>query len=109
MKSKSLTGRSERDDTTAHLMWIVATAEGAPIGMWLREYDPDGFNGIGRIVFTADVEQAQLFPSMRGVLTCWAQPSTKVPLRSDGKPNRPLTAYSVQPVTKREALKDSQS
>jgi hypothetical protein len=69
---------------------------------FLRVYDPDGYEGRGYIALTQHVEQALRFPSFEAVLDCWKMQSTTVPLRDDGKPNRPLTAYSASPVRRSE-------
>lgn len=80
------------------VLYVVEDAStGDPVGMWLHRYDPDAFDGRGQIVFTPLKSEAQRFPSMIEAMACWKQPSTRVPLRDDGKPNRPLTAFTVIP------------
>ena len=37
-------------------------------------------------------------PTFQDVMDCWKTRSLVAPLRDDGKPNRPLTAYSIEPV-----------
>lgn len=64
-------------------------------GKYLMVYDPDGANGRGVILSTNDIGMAMQFPSVREALECWKQVSAVKPLRPDGKPNRPLTAYTV--------------
>ena len=35
------------------------------------------------------------FADMSEAFECWKRQSTVCPLRADGKPNRPLTAFSI--------------
>lgn len=64
-------------------------------GCYLKEYDPEAHNGRGSAIFTANIKDAatftsfgQAFKAYRGVPRCR-------PLREDGEPNRPLTAFTV--------------
>ena len=54
---------------------------------------PDG-NGI--IKTTPQIESAKVFGDAVQALAYWKQQSKHVPLRPDGKPNRPLTAFTVE-------------
>jgi hypothetical protein len=67
---------------------------------WLAEYDPrrGGLDKHGRpmvafIRTTPDPRGALSFHSVEAARDCWAQP---VGVRADGKPDRPLTAFTVQ-------------
>ena len=73
-------------------------ASGQPIGAWLREADADTDGGRGHATFTADLSAALKFDSMLAAMDFWKTQSTVEPLRADGKPNRPLTAFTVSPV-----------
>ena len=65
-------------------------------GMYLKSYDPDYRNGLGRVVVTDDPREAQHFDNMIEAFNEWKRPSTVHPIRStDGKPNRPMSAWSV--------------
>lgn len=44
---------------------------------------------------TDDLAEALRFPTKEAAFAAWRQQSTVMPLRPDGKPNRPLTAYSM--------------
>lgn len=55
-------------------------------GLYLSAYDPSAGEH-GRIESTYDIAEA---------LQCWQQVNQSHPWRPDGKPNRPLTAFSVQ-------------
>lgn len=51
--------------------------------------------GRGKAEFTKQVQQALKFKEAGEALRFWRQQSKTVPLRGDGKPNRPLTAYTM--------------
>jgi hypothetical protein len=65
--------------------------------LWLRSVDVEARGGRGTVDLTADPAEAMRFPSLRAVMQAWRQPSRTTPFRDDGKPNRPLTAYSISP------------
>lgn len=65
--------------------------------LYLVTFDPDGNNGMGAETFTTDLAQAKRYAGFMEVMEEWKRPSTVRPLRDDGKPNRPLTAYSINP------------
>lgn len=67
-------------------------------GYFLRSFDVDAHDGRGDVTWTADIVQAMRFDSFRAAMEAWRTQSTVQPLRPDGKPNRPLTAFSVQPM-----------
>lgn len=67
-------------------------------GQYLLSFDPDGFQGAGVVRWTPDVRRARRFETAMEVLSCWHTVSTVHPVRDDGKPNRPLTAYTIEPV-----------
>lgn len=64
--------------------------------VWLRSLDVDAHDGLGDVRLTHDREQAARFASIETAWECWTRTSTVRPLRPDGKPNRPLTAYTVE-------------
>lgn len=73
-------------------------ADGSPINPpmpYLAGYDPDGRNGHGDIAWTYDRAQAKRFDSNWDALATWKQVSTVKPRRWDGRPNRPLTAFTI--------------
>ena len=70
-------------------------------GKYLAEYDPKkpGVDPNGRpmtahVVCTEDPEKALVFPSAVEALEKWREPSGHI--RWDGKPDRPLTAFTVE-------------
>ena len=65
-------------------------------GAYIREFTPDtDALGRGTLTVTRRVEDALGFPSHAEAWKFWMQQSRRVPRRPDGKPNRPLTAYTV--------------
>lgn len=68
------------------------------INQYLVAFDPEAHRGLGVATWTPNVSEARKFPTFQEAMECWRQQSKVRPLRDDGKPNRPLTAYSVEPV-----------
>jgi len=64
-------------------------------GYYIKSHDPDAFNGLGHLVTTMDRDKAKTFSSLEAAVRFYKQQSTVRPLRPDGKPNRPLTAYTI--------------
>jgi len=65
-------------------------------GRFIRAYDVDAHGGRGSVEFTTDPREAIRFASASLAMEAWRTQSKRVPLRDDGKPNRPLTAYTVE-------------
>lgn len=69
--------------------------------MWLESFDPEvsatdpPSYPTGWLVTTEDPKEALLFLSFAEASDFWRIESVTVPLRPDGRPNRPLTAVSV--------------
>jgi hypothetical protein len=61
---------------------------------YVIECDVDARGGLGTLVLGPRAE-ARRFPDVRAALTYWKRQSTVQPLRTDGQPNRPLTAFTV--------------
>jgi hypothetical protein len=66
-----------------------------PVGSYLASYDADGNDGRGQATWTNNPADAMLFATATEAHACWTEQSRLRPLRSDGQPNRPLTAFSV--------------
>ena len=90
------------------VMKIVGLNEGhaTPIdGHYLQEYDPsrDGILGgetiIAHIVCTPDKEKAMKFNDLMEISKVWKLVDPRNPIRLDGKPNRPLTAFTIMSET----------
>lgn len=83
-----------------HVIKLIGTTIGIRTehdDQWLVEYDPDGGENpyAGRIVTTPNLDEARRFTAAEATAT-WMQVSKAHPTRPDGKPNRPLTAFSVE-------------
>ena len=70
---------------------------------YLMSFDPEAAHGRGKIATTTDITKAKRFPSFQAVMEEWKTQSKTVPLRPDGKPNRPLTAFTIQPLAIHDA------
>jgi hypothetical protein len=65
-------------------------------GQYLREYDHEYAGGLGWADWTSDPTKALTFDSPAEALRVWRSQSRTRPVRVDGQPNRPLTAYTVE-------------
>jgi len=66
-----------------------------PVGIYLADYNPEANDGFGEAKFTWDIRAAMRFRTQVAAFQCWRQTSRVRPRRADGKPNRPLTAYTI--------------
>lgn len=64
-------------------------------GWWLEGCDVDADNGRGTVSFVPDIGRAKSFATAAEAAAYWQRVSTVRPLRRDGKPNRPLTAFTL--------------
>lgn len=64
-------------------------------GSYVKWYDPDAFGGRGDMKATTKIEEAKKFTHAGAAMEFYRQVSTVRPLRNDGRPNRPLTAFTV--------------
>lgn len=79
-----------------------------PDQLYLVSYDPDWQPDplpegepewrCGLSIWTGDPYEAKVFNSFIEAMDCWNQTASAHPVRGDGRPNKPLTAYSVQVV-----------
>jgi len=67
-----------------------------PGGAWLASYDPDANQGRGEARWSPDFREALHFDTAGEAMECWRRQSRVRPLRADGRPNRPLTAVTVE-------------
>lgn len=85
--------------TRQYLILIHSHADGTPCpaaGQYLTYYDPDAGGGRGAFRTSSRPELAIRFTDAGHAHDCWTQQSRAFPLRRDGKPNRPLTAFTVE-------------
>lgn len=73
---------------------------GLPTGTvaYLRAFDVDAYDGLGEAEITLALHQALRWRTPREALDAWQKQSTVRPYRGDGKPNKPLSAYTVSPI-----------
>jgi hypothetical protein len=89
-------GKSARADEATAVALLDALMQGGPDrGDFLEWSDPDANHGFGDDGWTPDLAKAKKFESFAAAAACWNAQSKVRPIRSDGKPNKPLTAYSV--------------
>lgn len=66
-----------------------------PNGAYLAGYDPDAQDGTGSTMWSLNPDKAMKFEDAGAAMTTWRMTSKVHPVRADGKPNRPLTAFSL--------------
>lgn len=79
---------------------VVCLADGSPTihdGQYLV-YSNRHSGLVAGLWTSPSIEEAKTFPSVAEALEYWQQISPTVPVRPDGKPNRPLTAYTMETV-----------
>jgi hypothetical protein len=89
------------------LLVCAGMADGRPtnlVGFYLESFDPDAGDDrtTGVAVWTDDVNKAKSFANYAAAFAEWNRQSKRIPLRSDGKPNKPLTAFNVEVVSEKE-------
>jgi hypothetical protein len=77
-----------------HRMDAFKLAKRITSGNYLEWADVEAFDGGGDATFTADPAKAMKFESFEAATEFWRQ-SERRPFRADGKPNRPLTTFTV--------------
>ena len=66
------------------------------IEAWVMEMDVDANEGRGGTTFTRMPHHAKQWPSMQAAFLAYRQQSKVKPLRDDGKPNRPMLAFTIE-------------
>lgn len=74
-------------------LYAAAVGAGDPGWKYLESFDLEANNGWGDVKLTTDPAKAMRFDSLEVAMTTWRLESKTRPLRPDGRPNRPLTAY----------------
>ncbi len=64
--------------------------------LYLRDCDFEAFNGRGHAHWTNNPANAKKFANSGDAFDYWRTRSKTNPTRPDGKPNRPLTAFTVE-------------
>jgi hypothetical protein len=78
------------------LFALAYASTGEPIDAWLQSFDVDAADGRGVVTFTRDAAKARRFFDAIDAATTWKMTSTVRPVREDGRPNRPLTAFTCE-------------
>lgn len=84
--------------------YVIKAIDAPVAGQYLTHFDPNAHAPgrsypTGEIAFSHSVGRALRFETFKEALAFWGQPSTVVPVRPDGAPNRPLTAFTVEIVS----------
>jgi hypothetical protein len=72
------------------------TMPGDPSGKYVVSCDVDAHEGRGFAVLDDDPNKAMHFANAGQAMRYYRRISTVMPVRPDGAPNRPLTAYHVE-------------
>ena len=65
------------------------------LGEYLQFADIEAHGGRGYAEFTKKLKRAKRFASYEAAFEFWRAQSKTLPLRPDGQPNRPLTAFNI--------------
>jgi hypothetical protein len=76
--------------------YVHVADEATAIGQWVKSFDADAFDGRGDLVTTSRRDEALQFSCPGAAILLWRSRSRVRPLREDGMPNRPLTAFNVE-------------
>lgn len=68
---------------------------GPVLGEYLKAFDVDAHEGRGDATFTKNVAKAMRFKDVAEALAAYQMQSKLRPMRRDGRPNRPLTAFNM--------------
>lgn len=76
----------------------IVTAGGSILNkpVYLKAYDVNAFSGRGSAELTENRDEALRFADFAAMMEAWRTQSSFRPIREDGKPNRPLTAYTIE-------------
>lgn len=87
------------------VMRIISLVDGTRTpfdGKFVKEYDPsrDGVDPLGapmiaHVVVTVDRTKAMKFKDLAEARDTWMLVDPRRPVRPDGQPNRPLTAFNI--------------
>src|SRR5262245_29112043 len=95
--------RNNHLDHLAEEIMVVIKCAGFANGMkcsvlhqYLESYNPDGDARKPLSVWTKNVWRARRFADAGEAFECWRQVRKSDPVREDGQPNRPLTAFSIE-------------
>jgi hypothetical protein len=93
-------GHAAGSGSVEALFGMVVKGEEPP-ERYIKTFDHEAHGGQGYATFTNDPRKALAFPTWNDAHEFWRKVPKCRPTRPDGKPNRPLTASSIE-VVKRE-------
>jgi len=74
---------------------VRPSGDPVPPGSYLKSFNVEAHDGQGTADFTDDPNEALHFDSFSEAMDAWMRQSKTRPLRADGRPNRPLTAFTM--------------
>lgn len=77
---------------------VVSFANGQPCreaGSYIKNFDAEAYPARGSVLLTWEPEDAKRFSNQQQAFEFWQTQCKHEPVRPDGRPNRPLTAYNV--------------
>jgi hypothetical protein len=78
---------------------VIGLATGVPTRFdnhWCRDFNFESGLGRGLLLVTENWEEAKRFEDFMAAMMFWRTQCQSVPLREDGKPNRPFTAWTIE-------------
>jgi hypothetical protein len=76
--------------------------------MYLRSFDPEGHDGRGEVHWTSNLKQALLLRRVEAMQLYLRVPANHPVRLTDGRPNRPLTAFHIEIVSKQIIQKEEE-
>lgn len=68
----------------------------SPVGKFITGYRPLAYDGLGEVLFSPHLQDALAFETQAEALAFYRHVPKHRPLRPDGQPNRPITAFTVE-------------
>lgn len=79
------------------VIWVYRNEPtGEVISAWLKDFDFDAGGGAGFLTATPNRDEAKVFEDVAALHAYYTTQSTVLPLRPDGKPNRPLSGFTIE-------------
>jgi hypothetical protein len=63
-----------------------------------NSFDPDGMPMLAHVVTTKNPSRAKRYENLEAIHAEWTRVDPRQPVRPDGQPNRPLTAFTISTV-----------
>lgn len=100
------------DEPTSRGPYVIrilgSNQHGAPsVPTFLESFDIEAHDGRGTADATGDVEKAYQFATAGAALEAWRAVPESRPTRDDGRPNRPLSAFTIEVLTIDQARQET--